>query len=187
MTPPPAPITAGQVRAHLLQRPGFGQFADLSNRLVTDALNLRGQTLCGCDFSGTVFAQGVDFSGAVFRGLSWFRHAEFRDSAGFDGACFWNDARFDHAVFHKTGRFCAAEFRGVGSFDHLLARDGLVLDRTMANGNLSLAHSRVHGPTHIRDATLMGGMWFAGADHDSLVGLETSDIYGRVVTGHRPR
>ncbi|MCP4317804.1 MAG: hypothetical protein GY789_17725 [Hyphomicrobiales bacterium] len=132
-------ISAAEIRSDLEKPPAFGHFADLTNRRVTEPLDLSGLTLCGFDFSGSRFESDVCFDDATLKGISWFRSTHFEAEADFRSVCFFNDARFDGAGFARNGRFCRAEFRGIATFDACSAQSELDFSDCLANGNFSIA------------------------------------------------
>ena len=175
----PRELTVAEILQRLNEPPAFGRFADLSQRVVKDTLDLSGRNLSGCDFSGTVFENDVRFDRTVFRGLSWFRGAEFRAAASYQQACFFNDARFDDARFQGATVFEGADFRGIATYDRCRAAAGIDFTGILANGNFSIADADLNRPAGFAKATMMGGFWSLNTQPERLAQLEESTIYGR--------
>ncbi len=173
-------ISAAEIRSDLEKPPAFGHFADLTNRRVTEPLDLSGLTLCGFDFSGSRFESDVCFDDATLKGISWFRSTHFEAEADFRSVCFFNDARFDGAGFARNGRFCRAEFRGIATFDACSAQSELDFSDCLANGNFSIAGASLQQKAVLTGAVMMGGFWRRGMPDGRFTGLDRSTIFGRL-------
>lgn len=173
-------IPASTVRELASQPYRFGEFVDLTNRLIKQPLDLSGLTLCGLDLSGTVLEDQVCFDGATLKGLSWFRGVRFLSGASFKSACFFSDARFDDSEFILAASFEAAEFRGIATYDRCKSHMQLAFDGCMFNGNFSVAGAQFDEAITLVDSVMMGGFWREGVDNDRLADANRCEIFGRL-------
>lgn len=172
-------VTADEFQRQITQHTPVGTCVSLTGVVVTEPVDLSGQTLGSADLSGVTFQASVTFASAHFSGLSWFKNVRFYERATFDGATFANDARFDGSTFEAAASFATTEFHGVAGFDNVNFKASADFSGAIISGNLSGARANFDGAAIFRDAQCLGGVWLDQTRFGARVEFSGTEVHGR--------
>lgn len=173
-------MKASDIRTRLCEPWYHGDHADLRGLTCEGRLDLAGLDVCGVDFTGSSFPDGINAKDARFLGLSWFTGCSFGADAEFSGATFFNDARFEDCRFGGGLDFDGSEFRGIGRFDRVQAQSCASFRQISAYGNFSLAGARLAPAADFTGAEWLGGLWCDGTQFPDQLALEGTQVHGRL-------